>query len=286
MQTKKYQPSSFKHYIMWGLCIALYAPIFSGLYRQKWESLDYTHAYFILPIALFLAWQKRSALLEMAKAAPETYSLSGFFFLMTGAILFIFGWRQEYFVISTFSLIPFLFGVVMYIYGMQVTRALLFPILYLLLLVPPPLGILDSITLPMRYGISILTEQILVVFQYPVTREGLLLTVDTNEIFMGAPCSGFRSLITLFSLALLYIYSFKSQLKKQIILLILVVPFALLGNLIRVLSLCLVTYHFGAEKADGAFHDISGLIMFVVMIVGLIGVELFLEKSHILGRKK
>ena len=82
---------------------------------------------------------------------------------------------------------------------------ILFPILYLLLLVPPPLGILDQLTLPMRYSSSVASAFILKIFHYPVTREGLLLTIGEHEIFMGAPCSGLRSLITMIALGLVYI---------------------------------------------------------------------------------
>ena len=62
------------------------------------------------------------------------------------------------------------------------------PLLYLLLLVPIPIGIIDDITLPLRYGISVVTEVALKSFHYPVGRKGLLLFIGDNELFMGQPC--------------------------------------------------------------------------------------------------
>ncbi len=191
--------------------------------------------------------------------------------------MFIFGWRWGYLMITTGSMIPVLFGLVLYLYGPATAKAMAFPILYLLLLVPPPLGVLDSITMPMRYGISIATQHLLMAFSIPITREGLMLTVGGHEVYMGAPCSGFRSLITMLSLGLAYVYFINIRLRNKIILVVSVVPLALLGNLLRVMGMCLVTYKFG-ETAGHKFHDTSGLVIFVVLILGLLGIESLLEK--------
>jgi exosortase len=202
----------------------------------------------------------------------------GFSLLLIGIALFIFGWRQDYLFISTLSLIPLLFGLTLYLYGTQTAKKLSFPIFYLLLLVPPPFGILDSITLPMRQGISVLTEKILFVFNYPISRNGLLLTIGYNDIFMGAPCSGFRSLITMFSLILVYVYIIKGNLTKKLILTSFIIPMALFGNLVRVITLCLITYYFGEEAGQGFFHNFSGIVIFIITLLGLIGVETILDR--------
>ena len=157
-------------------------------------------------------------------------------------------------------------------------KALSFPILYLLLLVPPPFGIIDSITLPMRHGISVLTEKILFLLNYPISRKGLLLTIGYNDIFMGAPCSGFRSLITMVSLVLVYVYIGKGNLSKKLVLTAFIIPMALLGNLLRVITLCLITYYFGEEAGQGFFHNFSGIVIFIITLLGLMGAESILDK--------
>lgn len=262
--------------IAWLLLTALYTPILFQLYRSRWEFIDYTHAYFILPVALWLAWRSRAQL----RAAVSGGSNLGLALLAIASLLFVFGWRWDFLSVSAFSLIPAVFGLTLYLYGKQVTRLLRFPVLYLLLMVPPPLGILDAITLPMRHAISMAASLILRSFHYPVTRQGLLLTIGNQEVFMGAPCSGFRSLITLISLGLAYVYISKSTARTKTILLASLVPLALAGNLLRVLSLCLVTYYFGAEAGQGFFHDFSGIFMFLVLIFGVLGLENWLNRAH------
>ncbi|MCG8430628.1 MAG: exosortase/archaeosortase family protein [Candidatus Omnitrophica bacterium] len=273
------------YYLTWFLGTVLYSPIFYQLYRSRWEHINYTHAYFVLPVSLWLVWRKRHTLRELlldksGRLPKDTSSLTA---VITGLLMFIFGWRQDYLFITALSLIPVLWGITRYLYGRKMVRAVSFPIFYLLFLVPPPLGILDRITIPMRYGVSQATEIILRMLHYPITRNGLMLTMGGNEIFMGAPCSGFRSLITMFALAIAYVYVVKGPRRNKLILVASVLPFALLGNLIRVITLCLITFYAGREAAEGFFHYFSGGLIFLVMICCLIGLEHLLNRSQKTG---
>ncbi|MFN3533002.1 MAG: exosortase [Candidatus Brocadia sp.] len=269
------------HYIIWTLVALLYTPVFSVLYRWVWKSSDYTHAYFILPIFFWLVWRKRTRLKESTQKIPPGNNFFGLSILLLGIFMFAFGWRQGYWFITTLSLLPVLYGLIRYLYGLNVTKIVSFPLFYLILLVPIPVGIIDSITLPMRYGLSIVTEAILKFFHYPIVREGLLLSIGESELFMGQPCSGFRSIVTMFSLSLVYVYISKGSLSRKSILVSSIVPLALLGNLIRIITLCLITYYFGEEAGQGFFHNFSGIVIFVFIILGLIGLEYSLEKYKI-----
>lgn len=267
-------------YIPWVLVGILYTPIFYQLYHTRWEMIDYTHAYFILPISLALIWLKRKAL-KKALSHEQTTQQSGYLgLLIIGILMYVFGWRNDYLFISTLSLIPVLFGLSAYLYGPHISKLLRFPFLYLLLVVPPPLGILDALTLPMRYGASLAAYIVLRSFHFPIAHEGLMLSVEGQPLFMGPACSGFRSLITMISLGLIYVYFSKASRQKKVILLFSIIPLVLLGNLIRIIMLCLVTYYFGQKTADGFFHTTSGFVIFVIVVLGLFGVEALLHKKE------
>lgn len=271
------------NYIIWLLVGILYSPVFYKLYRSRWEKIDYTHAYFILPISLFFVWQKRAILKKLAAESvknDKTGIFSGLAMAISGLLMFIFGWRQDYLFITCISLIPVLFGGVIYLYGKNTVKAISFPIFYLLLLVPPPLGILDSVTLPMRYGISASADYTLRILKFPVIREGLLLAIGSHEIYMGPACSGFRSLITMLSLGLAYVYLIKGPVNKKIMLISMLIPLALLGNFIRVISMCLITFYLG-EGAGHKFHDYSGFVIFVILILGLIALERIADRLEL-----
>lgn len=275
------------HYFVWLLVAALYSPIFWDLYSSRWEAIDYTHAYFVLPVSLWIVWQKRKELVRLyAEMKPQRSDFLGLVAIIIGLVLFIFGWRQEYLIVSTISFLLLLGGMIRYLYGTKITKALAFPLFFLIFFIPPPVGMLDSVTMPMRYGISHLVEIILTITGYPITRSGLMLMMGKDEIFMGAPCSGFRSLITMLTLAVAYAYFIKANNLKKIILIPAVIPIALLGNLIRVMILCLVAFYAGHEAAEGFFHDFSGLVMFAITIGSLMGLDYGIDRFQKRGGQK
>lgn len=264
----------------WVLVAALYSPVFYILYRERWDMIDYGHAPFILPIALFIAWLKRKHLADVAQNAKQNFFLPGLALILAGAFLFTFGWKWDYLLIQTISLFPILTGMLSFLYGPAILRPLIFPILYLFLLVPPPLGILDNITLPMRHFASVASGAILKMLHFPVSRSGLLLFLGDHEIFLGAPCSGFRSLITMFSLGLIYVYFNKGKFFKNLILILSIVPLALVGNIVRVITISLLTFYFGEKVGQGFLHEFSGILVFLIMLAGLMGIERLLKEPQ------
>ncbi len=258
------------HLVVWLLIGWLYAPALLQLYSFTWRLLDYTHAYFILPVALWLVWRSRfqwGPLLEDARPSAKPTHLA---LLIVGLLLWLFGHRFNYLAIITASALPVLYGVIGFLYGADIARALAFPIAYLALLVPPPMGVLDAVTLPMRHATSAATVPLLRLAGYPVMRHGLVLAMGGHEIFMGAPCSGFRSLMALLALGLVYVHLSDGSRAKKLWLAATIVPLALVGNLIRVIALCLITYHYGEEAGQGFFHNFSGLVIFMILIAGLV----------------
>lgn len=262
--------TTFLRVAPWLCLAAAYAKPFSHLYAKRWEILDYTHAYYILPVALYLVWANRSAL--PTKLAPAS-SLLCFTGLVISLSIYFIGVHFDYIFLTTLSLIPLAASLTAYLYGSPTLKAVIFPILYLAFLVPPPLGVLDAITLPMRYGVSIATEQILAILSYPIRREGLLLWVGGQEVYLGEACSGFRSLITLGALGSAYIYLSKVAQPKKWLMGSAIIPLALVGNLVRVLSVCLVTFYLGVSKGQQYYHDLSGFVVFLFLLGGLLWLE-------------
>lgn len=269
------------YYLIWTLIVSLYAPVIFELYRSRLIASDYTHAYFVLPVFFFLLWRKRTLVKTLVLKARQGNNFPGIFIFLFGIYIFIIGWRHNYIFLTTVSLLPVLYGLIMYLHGSEVAKALSFPVFYLILLAPLPIGVIDSVTLPMRYGVSMATDSILRFFEYPIIREGLLLSIDNVDLFMGQPCSGFRSLITMLSLAVVYVYISSVSLPNKFILVSSVLPLSLLGNLIRVIILCLITYYFGEAAGQGFFHTFSGIVIFIMVILELVGLEYILGRPRI-----
>ena len=194
---------------------------------------------------------------------------------ISGALSYLFGWLQNYMIIAAAALVPFLWGFIGFIYGKKVQRLLLFPILYLFLLVPPPFALLDSVTLPLRYLCAAGVEGLFRLFHFPIEREGLVYIVKGQQMMIDEACSGFRSLITMFSLGLAYAYIIRGSILKKALLVSSVVPLALIGNIARIIVVTLIAVYFGQEAAQGFLHTFSGAIVFLFVVLGFVGVEKF-----------
>src|SRR5690606_2860352 len=64
----------------------------------------------------------------------------------------------------------------------------------------------------------------------------------------------------------------------KVIILLIAGPIAVFSNVIRILFLCIVAYHYGSEVAVGKLHDISGIGIFAVAFVMLFTAEALLRK--------
>lgn len=267
---------------VWLSAGALYLPVFIQLYSLRWQLIDYTHAYFILPVALWLVWRKLQLIWEKINAPRKGAGILAqaayFVLFVCGVLLFTAGWRQGFLFVSAFSIIPLAAGLAGFLYGSGVLKELLFPIGYLFLLVPPPSGIIDQATLPLRYWVSYAAAGILKLMHFPVSREGTLIFIGQQQILVGDACSGLRSLITILALSLLYAYLNKGSLRKKIILVLCSVPLALLGNLVRIISMCLVTYYLRENAGQKYFYDYSGIAVFILVILALIGIDSLLKE--------
>lgn len=259
--------------LLWVMVAALFFPVLRVLYSYRWDALGYTHAFFILPVSLGLAWWKRKELLGAFSETEGRFGPVALVILIFGGLMYLFGWRQDYMVIATLALIPFLYGFIGFIYGRAVQRVLLFPVLYLLLLVPPPFAILDSITLPLRYISAAGVELIFCLFHYPFERQGLMYVVKGQEMMVDAACSGFRSLITMFSLGIVYVYVNKSSAIKKAVLVLAILPLSILGNILRIIIISLIGVYFGKEAAQGFLHSFSGIVIFLFIVLGFLAIE-------------
>ena len=103
--------------LIWISLIILYYPIFNQLYRSRWHAVDYTHAYFILPISLWLIFRKRAVLKELFKTPGSQKSVFYLTLFLLGIFLFIFGWRWDYLIISTLSIVLVMYGLIGFLYG-------------------------------------------------------------------------------------------------------------------------------------------------------------------------
>jgi len=251
--------------------LALYVPTFVDLSRTIWETQDQGHGPIILAVAAFLFWQGRAALLEQTgkpAVAP------GCIALIVGLLLYVLGRSQGIVQFEVGSLIPVIVGTLLILRGWRVLRALWFPLVYLLFLVPLPGIFVVAITGPLKQYVSIIAENLLYMVGYPIARQGVTLSIGPYQLLVADACSGLHSIFSLFAIGLLYVYiSRHVRWQRNLILVLSLVPLAMLANVLRVIVLVLVTYHFGDEAGQGFLHGAAGMVLFIIALTMLFAVD-------------
>ena len=243
----------------------LYIPTYWDFARSVWTQDEHAHEPLVLAIAFWLAWTARSSIV----ATPSTVArLVGGVALAFGLISYFLGRTQDILLLEIGSQIPVFLGIVLLIFGGGGLRALWFPLLYLVFMLPLPSFIVDGLTAPLKQQVSVIAEDILHALGYPIARSGVVLSIGPYELLVADACSGLHSLISMSAMGLLYVYLTGHESRvRNAILVAAVLPIGFLANVVRVIVLVLVTYHFGDEAGQGVIHDSAGVLLFIVGIL-------------------
>lgn len=244
--------------------LLLYVPIFYKAATGYWQSDEHAHAPIILAVILWLIWTKRAALLAAPfQPAPAT----GIALLVLGLLLYVAGRSFDIALFEISALAPIFAGAVLAMRGWRVLRVLWFPIVFVVFMAPLPGTFVDAVTGPLKIGVSEIAVQVLYAAGYPIARDGVILTIGQYQLLVADACSGINSMFSLSALGGLYLYWVrrKSWLHNGLILASLL-PIAYCANIVRVIFLTLITYHFGDQAGQGFLHGFSGMVLFLVAL--------------------
>lgn len=252
--------------------LVLYVPTFYGAATTFWQDDEHAHAPIILAVILWLAWQKRAALNAPGRRMPA----AGFALLACGLLLYVLGRSQEISFLEISSLTPVAAGVLLAMRGPRALRAFWFPLCFVAFMLPLPGFFVDALTGPLKQHISEIVEQVLYTAGYPIARTGVMLTIGQYQMLVADACSGLNTMFSLSALGLLFMYlTARASVLHNLVMLAGILPIAFVANIIRVLILMLVTYHFGDEAGQGYLHGAAG----IVLLMSALSVLLLLDAA-------
>jgi len=224
---------------------------------QAWTpETNYEHAKFIPLIVAFLIWHSRDKL----RIASLGSSKSGWLFLAFGLLLFVGGARtlQPRLALTA---IPFLlYGIVLYVWGKEVARVLLFPIAFLLFMVP--LNFLTQATARLQFLETNTASAICNFFGMHLYTIGTAVHSANFQFEVDEGCSGIRSLMAIAMLSAIYGHLTQDRLWKKVLIFGAALLCAIIGNAGRLVSIFVVAALFGQDIAGGPYHNISGFLSF------------------------
>jgi exosortase len=241
----------------------LYVPILIPLVRQWWIDPNFSHGFFVPLFSGFVVWQKRLQLASIPRV-PSSWGLPVILVAVFTLVLGVFG-AELFF--SRVSLLMLIGGLVIFFLGWQMLRAILFPLLFLILMIPIPAIILNQITLPLQILASKLAAWSLPLCGVPVLREGNIINLPAMPLEVADACSGIRSLLSLTTLAVMYGYLLETRVWLRITIALASIPIAVAANGFRIFGTGLLVQYWDPEKAEGFFHQFSGWLIFVVSLL-------------------
>ncbi len=256
--------------------LVLYVPTFYAAATTFWQSDEHAHAPIILAVVVWLAWQKRMALRDSpAQARP----VAGITLLLFGLLLYILGRSQDIPLLEISSLTPVLAGVLLALRGLPVLRIYWFPLCFVIFMLPLPGFFVDALTGPLKQHISVIVEQVLYLAGYPIARTGVMLNIGQYQMLVADACSGLNTMFSLSALGLLFMYlTARSSILHNGIMLAAILPIAFIANIIRVLVLMLITYHFGDEAGQGYLHGAAGIVLLISALSVLLLLDAILAR--------
>lgn len=267
--------------IIIGLAV-LYVPSLYDLFTGIWSSDDQMHGPIVLGISVWLLHRNWPAM-EVAAQGQQTNPW-GWPLFVFGLLLYALGRSQDILLFEIGSVIWLLVALLLLQRGAAALKVQWFALFFMLFMVPLPSAVVDMVTMPMKMAVSYVAEHMLYWVGYPIGRTGVILQIGQYMLLVADACAGLHTLLTLEALGLLYLNLVRrDSLFRNVWLAILIVPISFTANVIRVMALSLITYHWGDAAGQGFLHGFAGMVLFLSALLLIIGFDTLLHafESHL-----
>lgn len=239
-------------------------PTAMTLGSQVWSRESGAQGPIILSTGAWLFWRQADDFRRLGVAGNPAITAV----LLAAALgLYVFGRAYDFITLEAMGL-----------YGVGVTMAYAkfgerpmlknwFPFLYMAFAIPPPGYVLDRLTSPLKHFVTYVATSGLQAVGLPLSREGVTIFIAQYQLQVEDACSGMNSIVGLTAISLFYIYLLRgSSFLYSVILVCMVIPIAIVTNILRIVILILLTYFFGDGVAQGFLHFVAGIFMFVTAL--------------------
>ena len=252
---------------------ALVGPTGWRLAQWVWPTDEQGHGPVILAASAWLMWRAWPRLREQAAATvPQTAAAAALMAL--GLIVYALGRSQAVLLLEVGALLMVGTALVLGRWGLAGLRVLAFPLFFLLFMIPLPEALVAGVTAPLKAAVSLVATHLLQSADLPVARTGVMLTAGPYQLLVADACAGLNTLFTLEALGLLYLHLMGHVAWwRNVALAVLVLPISFAANVTRVITLVLVTLHWGDDVGQGYAHDFAGMTLFGVALVLMLATD-------------
>ena len=235
---------------------------------------EYSHAYFLPLISLFLVWQQKDELRKL----PLQGSWAGLALVILGVVIGAAGSLSTIYLLVHYGFLITLVGAVLAYLGWQGLRLLWAPLLLLFFTIPLPPFLYQALSIKLQLVSSQLGVALIRLFGISVYLEGNVIDLGIYKLQVVDACSGLRYLFPLTSVGFLIAYFFKAPAWQRFLVFFVSIPLTIVMNSLRIAITGVLVKYWGTEMAEGFIHDFEGWIFFMVCTAILLGLAWLLSR--------
>ena len=267
-----------KIFIVSTLWCITFIPVYPNLWHDWMNNSNSSHGILVPLISAFLIWSKRGRLSKVGAIKIFNW---GAVVLTVSLILYLISLAGHMAVIQRAMIVFSLIGLILYNFGTKVFRIMVFPLFYLLFMVPVPVSIHSLIALPLQLFATDVSHTIIQAVGIPALKEGNMLYFAQTQLEVAEACSGLRSMMAFVMLSALFAYLMDKGWWRRCILVLSAIPLAIVANIIRVTGTGILAHFYGQQVARGFLHEFSGLAVFVFGFMLMYTEYVFLNKNNV-----
>jgi exosortase len=256
---------------LFSIWFSIFYPVYPELFSTWMNHSNNSHGILVPIISVFLIWQKRKEL-SREKIGSSAW---GAVILIVSICLYIIAYAGAIAVVSRAMIVFSLMGLILFNFGRRIFSIIAFPLFYLIFMVPVPESIYTLVAFPLQLFATKISAFLINAFSIPVLREGNMLYFANTQLEVAEACSGLRSMTSYIMLSFLFAYMMKKSWRNRILIILSAIPLALITNIIRVTGTGILAHFYGDRAARSFLHEFSGLAVFALgfmMLLGLYGV--------------
>ena len=223
------------------------------------------HGSIIFLVFIYLIIRQGKGTFKHPYVPCNVFGCSLFF---VGLVLYVLGRSQDIIIFEVGSQIPVFAGILLLMQGVESLRSVWFPLLYLVFMLPLPGMVVDALTSMLKQWVSVIAVEILYDAGYPIARDGVVIMIAQYKLLVADACSGLNSMFSLSAIGILYMYlAGRSGWLYNGLMLSSILPIAFISNVVRIIALILITYHFGDAAGQGFMHSFAGTVLLIVAVL-------------------
>jgi len=246
---------------------------------QKWDTPEYSHAYLIPIISLFIVWQKNNYIIK--EKLPGSWL--GTLIVIMGLFFWLLGEMSTLYIIIKYALLVVIFGLVLSFSGIKQMRFYFVAVALLFFTIPLPNFIYNNLSSYLQLISSIIGVEVIRLFGISVHLEGNVIDLGNYKLQVVEACNGLRYLFPLVTLGVIAAYFYQDSFWKKCVVVASTLPITILMNSIRIGIIGVLVEYWGIAMAEGFLHDFEGWVIFMFCFAILL-IEMWLLTKLTTGK--